>query len=72
MAVFIAAPEISRLYQFFFNRKTTSLKSHSYTFEKRWQRITLFAVKTFLIFYVLIRFTLNGVTAFKKYGDDAP
>jgi hypothetical protein len=72
MAVFIAAPEISRLYQFFFNRKTTSLKSHSYTFEKRWQRITLFAVKTFLIFYVLIRFTLNGITAFKKYGDDAP
>ena len=72
MAVFIAAPEISRLYQFFFNRKTTSLKSHSYTFEKRWQRVTVLAVKTLLIFYIFIRVALNGINASKRYGDDAP
>ena len=72
MAVFIAAPEISRLYQFFFNRKTTSLKSHSFTFETKWKRITASVVKALLILYMLIVFTMEGINSLKKYGENAP
>lgn len=71
MAVFIAAPEISRLYQFFFNRKTISLKSHAYTFKTKWKSVTAVTFKALLILYILVTYTIDAVNNLKQYGDDA-
>lgn len=71
MAIFIAAPEISRLYQFFFNRKTISLKSHAYTFKTKWKRVTAVTFKAVLIIYILVTYTIDAVNNLKQYGDDA-
>jgi uncharacterized membrane protein YphA (DoxX/SURF4 family) len=72
MAVFIAAPEIGRLYQFFFSHKTTTLKFHGYTFKTKWKRITAFTIKALLILYILITYSYEGINNLKQYGDDAP
>jgi len=72
MSLFILAPEVSRLYQFFFQRKPISLKAHAFTFQTRWKRISAYIIKAAFILYILITFTFQGISALKQYGDDAP
>ncbi len=72
MSLFILAPEVSRLYRFFFQRKTISLKAHAFTFQTRWKRITAYIIKAAFILFVLITYTKQGISDLKQYGDDAP
>jgi uncharacterized membrane protein YphA (DoxX/SURF4 family) len=72
MSLFILAPEVSRLYRFFFQRKTISLKAHAFTFQTRWKRITAYIIKSAFILYILITYTRQGISDLKLYGDDAP
>ena len=72
MSLFILAPEVTRLYHFFFQRKTISLKAHAFTFQTRWKRITAYLIKAVFILYVVITLTKQGINNMKEYGDDAP
>ena len=72
MAVYTAAPDIYRLWQFFFHQKESRLKSTGLFFATKWKRVTLLILKTVFIAYLLYTLTSQAIDGMKTYGDDAP
>ncbi|MEO6135804.1 MAG: hypothetical protein ABIP35_11670 [Ginsengibacter sp.] len=71
MAIFIAAPEMRRLINFFFLNKAVPAVNRLPKFRKRWMKISGIAIKILLIGSVLY-FTITGVwEGYKTYGDEA-
>ena len=71
MAIFIAAPDLQRLINFFFRNKAVPAVNIQPKFSKRWMKITWIAVKLLLIGTVLYS-TITGVwEGYKTYGDEA-
>ncbi|MEO8712708.1 MAG: hypothetical protein ABI405_11320 [Parafilimonas sp.] len=71
MAVFIAAPDMKRLINFFFRNKAVPAVNIQPKFPKRWMKITWISVKILLIASV-VYLTISQVwTGYKSYGDDA-
>jgi hypothetical protein len=72
MAVYIAAPEINRLLQFFFYHRASSLKDLHFSFTTKWKRISAFVFKAALLLYISITTISQSIGSMKQYGDAAP
>ena len=72
MAVFIAAPDIHRLIQFFILNRDSRLKSYAPSYKsKSWKFILLF-IKMIFIASILYNYTKQAIQAKEQYGDEAP
>jgi hypothetical protein len=71
MAIFIAAPDMHRLINFFFRNKAVPAVNIQPKFYKRWTKITWIAVKILLIGTVLLTTISSVWKGYKSYGDEA-
>jgi hypothetical protein len=72
MTVFIAAPDIQRLFQFFILNRISRLKSYGPSIKSGKWKTPLLAIKTVFIFYMLYTYTIQAIDALTQYGDEAP
>ncbi|WP_207431014.1 hypothetical protein [Sabulibacter ruber] len=72
MAFVIAAPDLKRIYTFFFLRKPVQSLSIDPFYEKKWMKHTHFWVKLIFIAFLGYTTVVNGYLLQKRYGDQAP
>ena len=72
MAVFVAAPDIHRLIQFFILNRDTRLKAYGPSFTSRTWKIAHSVIKTVFILYVLNSNKNQAISFQDQYGDEAP
>ncbi len=71
MAIFILAPDIQRVVNFFFRNKAVPAVNFQPRFSKRWMRITWLSVKALLVISVVYTTASDVWDGYKLYGDDA-
>lgn len=72
MAVFIAAPDVKRLLQFFLLGSTSKLKSTGLYFTTKWKKITVLSCKYVFILYSLYALTTQAIQGMQQYGENMP
>lgn len=72
MTVFIAAPDVHRLIQFFILNRDSRLKSYAPSYKSKNWKIILLLIKTIFIASVLYDSTKQAIQDKNQYGDEAP
>ncbi|PWU00668.1 MAG: hypothetical protein C5B52_08515 [Bacteroidetes bacterium] len=69
MAVFLLAPDASRIWDFFFRNQSTQLKRFNFTFQRRWLRIAKIVYKWLFVIYAFYVNISQNLDQQKQYGD---
>ncbi|WP_148041407.1 hypothetical protein [Rufibacter immobilis] len=71
MALFVAAPDLKRLFSFFFQNKAVPAATLPPAFTKPWMRYTRLALKVLVLAWLGYTVTATGLFMQKRYGDKA-